>query len=84
MKVTINLPKAKSIAHERRRVMRAEEFAPLDEIIAKQIPGEGAAAAEASRQEIRDKYGKMQADIDKAKSADQLKTILGINDGSQG
>lgn len=78
MKVTINLPKAKSIAHERRRVMRDAEFAPLDEIIAKQVPGTDAAEAEAARQKIRDKYDKMQADIDKAKSPERLKTIFGI------
>lgn len=76
--ITINIDKAKAIAHDKRRVMRAEEFAPLDEIIAKQIPGKDAAAAEAARQAIRDKYATIQADIDAAATADELKTILGI------
>lgn len=78
MKITINMPKAKLIAHDKRRAMRAEEFAPLDEIIAKQIPGKDAAKAEAERQKIRTKYDKMQTDIDAAATPDKLKTILGI------
>jgi hypothetical protein len=78
MKITINLPKAKLIAHDKRRVMREAEFAPLDEIIAKQIPGKDAAAAEAARQAIRDRYADMQIDIDAATSPEELKTILGI------
>lgn len=79
MKITINLPKAKLIAHDKRRAARAEEFAPLDEIIAKQIPGKDAAATEAARQAIRDKYDRVQADINKAKSPEELKSILGID-----
>lgn len=78
MKITINLPKAKLIAHDKRRIARAAEFAPLDEIIAKQIPGKDAAAAEAARQAIRDKYDQMQIDIDNADSPEELKSILGI------
>ena len=78
MKITLNLPKAKLIAHDKRRIARAEEFTPLDEIIAKQIPGNDAVAAEAARQAIRVKYEKMQLDIDKAKSTEELKTILEI------
>lgn len=78
MKITINLPKAKLIAHDKRRAARAEEFAPLDEIIAKQIPGNDTVAIEAARQAIRDKYDRMQLDIDKAKTPEELKTILGI------
>lgn len=78
MKITINMPKAKLIAHDKRRAMRAEEFAPLDEIIAKQIPGKDAAAAEAERQAIRDKYATIQADIDAAATPDELKDTLGI------
>jgi len=77
--ITINLDKAKSIAHDKRRAARAEEFKPHDEVIMKQIPGNDAAVAEAARQEIRDKYADMQVAIDGAESADQLKEILGIN-----
>ena len=76
--ITINLDKAKSIAHDKRRAARAEEFKPHDEVIMKQIPGNDAAIAEAARQEIRDKYADMQVAIDAAASADELKTILGI------
>jgi len=76
--ITINLDKAKSIAHDKRRAARAEEFKPHDEVIMKQIPGNDAAIAEAARQEIRDKYADMQVAIDAAASADELKTILGL------
>ena len=72
------MPKANAIAHDRRRVMRAAELAPLDEIIARQIPGTNATAAEAERQKIRSRYDKIQADIDKAKSPAELKAALGI------
>jgi len=76
--VQINLSKAKEIAHNIRRDARAEEFKPHDEVIMKQIPGNDAAIAETARQEIRDKYADMQVAIDAAASADELKTILGI------
>ena len=36
--IVINIDKAKGIAHEIRRAKRAEEFAPYDEVIMKQIP----------------------------------------------
>ena len=78
MKIIINLPKAKAIAHEKRRAMRAEEFAPYDEIVAKQIPGQDVVNAEAARQAIRAKYDKLETDIDKAKSLERLKATLGI------
>ena len=76
--ITINLDKAKQIGHDKRRAARAEEFKPHDEVIMKQIPGNDAAIAEAARQEIRDKYADMQVAIDAAASADELKTILGL------
>jgi hypothetical protein len=76
--ITINLDKAKSIAHDKRRTARAEEFAPLDEAIAKQVPGMDAVVAEAGRQLIRDKYTAMQDAIDAATSADELKVALGL------
>lgn len=71
--ITINLDKAKAIAHEVRRAKRAAEFAPLD--IKATIPSE-AAAAESARQDIRDKYAEMQQQIDAAQSPDQLKEII--------
>jgi hypothetical protein len=61
--ITINLDKAKAVAHDKRRAARAAEFAPLD--IKATIPSE-AVAAEAARQAIRDKYAVIQVDIDTA------------------
>ena len=71
--IRINIQKAKSIAHDVRRIKRAEEFAPLD--IKATIPGE-AAAAEAARQEIRERYADMQQQIDSAQNPDELKAII--------
>jgi hypothetical protein len=71
--ITIDMTKAKEIAHEKRRAARSAEFAPLD--IKATIPSE-AAAAEAARQAIRDKYAAMQAQMDAAQTADELKTLL--------
>lgn len=74
--ITVNMNKAKDIAHGMRRDARAEEFKPHDEIIAKQIPGADAVAAEAARQAIRDKYAAIQSDIDEAADVDALKSIV--------
>jgi len=74
--IVINIDKAKSIAHDIRRAKRAEEFAPHDEVIMKQIPGNDAVEAEAARQAIRDKYATIQTNIDNATNADALKTIV--------
>ena len=52
--IIINMDKAKAIDHAIRRAMRDEEFAPLDAVIMKQIPGTDTAAIEAQRQAIRD------------------------------
>lgn len=76
--ITINLNKAKTIGHDIRRQQRSEEFAPLDEVIVKQIPGTDVAAVEAERQKIRDKYAVVQTKIDAAKTPDEIKTALGI------
>lgn len=74
--ITINMTKAKDIAHKKRRAARAEEFKPYDEIIAKQIPGTDAIAAEAARQTIRDKYAALQVQMDAASDVDMLKSLL--------
>jgi len=74
--IKINMDKAKEIAHEKRRAARAEEFAPHDEVIAKQIPGVSAEEAEAARQAIRTKYADMQTAMDAATTADELKALL--------
>jgi len=67
--ITINLDKAKSIAHDKRRQARSAEFAPLD--IKATIPSE-ATAAEAARALIRTKYATMQAEIDAATTINAL------------
>jgi hypothetical protein len=76
--ITINMDKAKEIAHNLRREKREEEFAPLDAIIMKQIPGQSADSVEQQRQAIRDKYAVMQNDINAAQAPQELKNILGI------
>lgn len=74
--ITINLDKAKEIGHNIRRANRAKEFDPLDEIIAKQIPGNSISEIEAQRQAIRDKYALIQAQIDAANNPDEIKSAL--------
>jgi len=71
--ITINIDKAKSIAHDARRLARSAEFAPLD--IKATIPSE-ATAAEAARQVIRDKYAAMQTAIDAATTTEQIKAVM--------
>ena len=71
--ITVNINKAKSIAHDKRREARASEFAPLD--IKATIPAE-AASAEAARQAIRDKYAAMQTQIEAASTVDEIKAAM--------
>ena len=73
MPIGINIDKAKTISHEKRRAARAAEFAPLD--VKATIPSE-AAAAEAARQAVREKYAAVQTQIDAAADVDTLKTIV--------
>jgi hypothetical protein len=73
--IAINVIKAKTIGHDMRRAARAAEFAPYDEAIAKQIPGQ-MEGAEAARQAIRDKYVAIQTAIDAAATPDQIKAAL--------
>ena len=73
MGIVIDITKAKSIAHDARRIARAAEFAPLD--IKATIPSE-AAAAEAARAVIRTKYAEMQTAVDAASDVAALKTIM--------
>ena len=74
--VDIDLPKAKAIGHDKRRTKRAEEFAPHDEVIAKQIPGNDPTEAEAARQAIRNKYADIQDAIDAANTPEGIKAAL--------
>lgn len=71
--ITINIQKAKSIAHDMRRRAREQEFAPYDKIISAQIPGQSALDAEAARAAIRAKYALVQEQIDFATTPDELK-----------
>ena len=75
--IVINVIKAKSIGHDMRRAARAQEFAPYDEAIAKQIPGQ-MEGAEAARQAIREKYAAIQTAIDAAATPDEIKAALGV------
>lgn len=77
MSIIINIDKAKAIGHDIRRTKRAEEFQPYDEVIAKQIPGADAVAAEEARKEIRFKYELIQEAIDLAATPDEIKAALG-------
>jgi len=71
--IKVNVPKAKEIVHEKRRVKRLEEFAPLD--VEATIPAK-AAQAEVAREAIRQKYEKIQNDIDAAANEAELKQIM--------
>jgi len=71
--ITINIDKAKTIAHDVRRAARAEEFKPLD--VKATIPSE-AAQAEIARQAIRDKYAAMQIAIDSAVAVEEIKAAM--------
>jgi len=73
--ITINVNKAKDIAHDIRRAKRSEEFAPLD--VQATIPSQ-ASAAETARQVIRDKYAAMQTQINSASTPEEIKTALGV------
>jgi hypothetical protein len=74
-----DLDKCKEIGHDRRRQQRADEFAPYDEVIMKQILGADATAAEEARQQIRDKYALIQDVIEGASTPDEIKTALEAN-----
>jgi len=71
--ITINIDKAKTIAHDARRTARSAEFAPLD--IKATIPSE-ATAAETARAAVRAKYASMQTAIDAATTPDEIKAAM--------
>lgn len=74
--IRVNLTKAKTIAHDKRRKARDKEMAPHDEIIAKQIPGSSAQQAEQARAALRTKYNTVQTQIDAAADVATLKVIM--------
>jgi hypothetical protein len=67
---------AKSVAHEMRRARRRELFAPYDEIIMKQIPGDDAVAAEAARSIIREENVGIQSAIEEAVDTNEIRQEL--------
>ena len=71
--ITIDMTKAKVIAHDVRRSVRNASFAPLD--IKATIPSE-AEAAEASRAAIRSADATLQLSMDAATTADELKALM--------
>jgi hypothetical protein len=71
--ITVNMDKAKNVAHTYRRAARAKEFAPLD--IKVLIPSE-AVAAEAARQEIRTRYADIQNTIDSSQTIPELRAVV--------
>jgi len=73
MSITIDMTKAKVIAHDARRVSRNAQFAPLD--IKATIPAE-AEAAEAARAVIRTTDAALQVSMDAASDADALKALM--------
>ncbi len=72
-KVGVEMTKAKDITHDRRRLKRSAEFAPLD--IEATIPTM-AESAEAVRQVIREKYDTIQVNIDACTTPESLKVII--------
>ena len=70
--IRIDLTKARSLVHAKRRQARAEELTPWDLKVT--IPAE-AQKAEAERQKIREKYAALQNEIDAARDIDAL-TVL--------
>ena len=71
--ITVNIEKAKLIAHDKRREARAEEFKPLD---AEATIPMYAEQAEQKRQEVREKYAVMQIEIDGATDEQEVKEAI--------
>lgn len=74
--ITINVDKAKDIAHDIRRSRREKEFAPLDELVMKRIPGNNFDEVEQQRQAIRNKYEQMQNVIDSSQTVEEIKNAI--------
>ena len=71
--ITIDLPKAKLIAHDARRATRNAAFAHLD--IKATVP-HLADAAEADRAVIRRDFASLQVSMDAASNVDELKALM--------
>jgi len=75
--ITINMTKAKDIAHTARRDARTALFAPLDAIAT--VP-HLAVQAEADRAVIRDADAALQVSMDAASDADELKALMSMGE----
>ena len=73
MSITINMTKAKVIAHDARRASRNAAFAPLD--IKATIPAEST-AAEAARAVIRTTDAALQVSMEATTDATALKALM--------
>ena len=73
--ITIDMVKAKDIAHSARRTARNKAFAPLD--VKATIPSE-AAKAEADRAAIRVADSALQIQMDAATTAEELKALMPV------
>tara|TARA_R110002124_G_scaffold94245_1_gene238073 strand:- start:1 stop:231 length:231 start_codon:yes stop_codon:yes gene_type:complete len=71
--ITVDMTKAKVIAHDARRATRNAAFAPLD--IKATIPSE-ATQAEEAREIIRSNDAALQVQMDAASDADALKALM--------
>lgn len=78
--VVEDLEESKLISHKLRRTKREELYAPHDEIISKQIPGQSAIDAEAAREVIRNRDSELQELIDSKLKLNTLKEVLFEND----
>lgn len=68
--------KSLELSHKYRRLLREQEFMPLDDKIAKRLPGWE--SVETDRQKIRDKYAEIQTELENATSVEEYKNLLGI------
>lgn len=73
--LTVDLARARDIAHQLRRWERDAAFRPWDDIVARQIPGR-TGEAELARERIRQRDAELQREIDAATSAQQLMALL--------
>lgn len=76
MKISVDMDKARQIGHDMRRRARAEAFAPLDEAIAKMLPGRDLVEVEAERQKIRDRDADIHRLISAASTPEEILRIL--------
>ena len=76
MSINVNIDKAKNIAHNLRRKKRDNLFAPYDNIIMKQIPGNDYNVAEQARADIRAADSIVQENINSATTPEEIKQIL--------